>query len=284
MSPIGRIFIVLNLFLAGGFVYFSGVYLQNATDWKQKHATDTAALQTQVTDLSASVQAKESERADTERKMIASETSKNSLENENQELRSENERLARLLNTIQADLAAQQSNYATIKSSIDTATAQYTEAAQLALKAEGEKDQAVRARTVAERDLRDANDTIASLQASLAERSDKVASLEQTIKEKDVLLELVNVRYPGLLAEAMPPLSGTIERVDAAGKLVTILITDDKTNSGARPGYSFAIYSGTTYKGEALVTSVDGRFAFCRMTKNTGREVMPGDQATTITP
>ena len=36
MSPIGRVFIVLNLLLAGTFVGFSGTYLQKQHNYKDK--------------------------------------------------------------------------------------------------------------------------------------------------------------------------------------------------------------------------------------------------------
>jgi len=283
MSPVGRTFIVLNLFLAGAFVYFSGVYLQKATDWKAKHDTVQAEKETQVESLTQQVQAVESDKRDLDRKLTASEAAKNSLENDNQEIRAENERLARQLNTIQADLTAQQSNYATIKSSIDTATEQYTDATQTAIKAGSERDDAVRKMEVAERDLRDANDRIAALESTVGDRDGSIASLEQTVREKDVLLDIVRTRAPGILELAQPKLVGAVERVDAAGKLVTVLITDDPADAGCKAGYSFAIYSGSTYKGEAVVTSVDGKFAFCRVTRSTGRDILPGDQATTVT-
>ena len=36
MSPIGRVFIVLNLILAGTFVGFSGTHLQKQFNWKKQ--------------------------------------------------------------------------------------------------------------------------------------------------------------------------------------------------------------------------------------------------------
>ena len=48
MSPIGRVFIVLNLLLAGTFVGFAGTYLQQANHWKDLHGKkeqDLAKLQ-----------------------------------------------------------------------------------------------------------------------------------------------------------------------------------------------------------------------------------------------
>ena len=39
MSTAGRIFVVLNLVFAAGFVFFAGTHLQGAADYKQQLAT-----------------------------------------------------------------------------------------------------------------------------------------------------------------------------------------------------------------------------------------------------
>ena len=40
MSPIGRVFIVLNLLLAGTFVGFAGTYLQRQDNWRDKFVAE----------------------------------------------------------------------------------------------------------------------------------------------------------------------------------------------------------------------------------------------------
>lgn len=283
MSPIGRIFIVLNLALAGGFVYFSGVYLQRATDWKAKHETLKETTDSQVVQLQGQVASSQDDLRDKERQLTASETQNNSLETQVKEKNAEIEQLSRQLSTIQAEIQTQAANYSTISSSIDTATSEYQEAAKLAIQAGQARDEAVRSAEVARADLRDANDRIASQEAMIVEHKGQIAQLGQTLKEKNVLLDLVRERYPGFLGTAQPDLKGTIERVDADGKLVTILITQDESDAGVKPGYSFAIYDGALYKGEALVQDVDGKFAFCRVTRSTGSPIRKGDEAATIT-
>ena len=282
MSPIGRTFIVLNLFLAGGFVYFSGVYLQKATDWKAQHDAVQTESSTRITQLEGQVQEEQSNTRDKERQLNASEQAKNSLETRIQELEAENQRNARLLNTIQGDMQTQAANFSTISSSIDTSTREFADASQRAIQSSKERDDAVRAMEVAQADLRDATDRIAALEDTIGENQVLIARLEQTTKEKQVLLDVADVKFPGWRVAAQPQLSGTVERVDG-GKLVTILITSDPADAGCKAGYSFAIYDGTNYKGEALVTEVDGKFAFCRVTRSTGREIQAGDQASTLT-
>ena len=283
MSPIGRIFIVLNLALAGGFIYFSGVYLRNATDWKAKHDTQVELLSGQLETLDGQFKSEQANHGDTGRQLSASVKQANLLETQVKEKNAEIEQLSRQLNAIQAEIQTQAANYSTISSSIDTATSEYQDSTKMAIQAGQTRDEAVRAAEVARADLRDANDRIAAQEAMIAENTGKIAQLEQTIKEKNVLLELVQDRMPGFLANVQPDLKGMIERVDADGKLVTILVTEDLSDAGVKPGYSFAIYAGGVYKGEALVQDVDGKFAFCRVTRSTGSPIRKGDEAATIT-
>src|ERR1041384_759192 len=53
MSPIGRVFIVLNLLLAGTFVGFAGTYLQQANHWKELHGKKSEELAKGQSDFSA---------------------------------------------------------------------------------------------------------------------------------------------------------------------------------------------------------------------------------------
>ena len=110
-----------------------------------------------------------------------------------------------------------------------------------------------------------------------------IAKVEATVREQGVKLEWFQQKFPGAIVNALPKLAGTIQRVDAGGDLVTILVTDDPSEVGVKPGYNFAVFKDATYKGEATVTDVDGKFAFCRITRSTGKPIQVGDSASTQT-
>ena len=55
MSPIGRVFLVLNLGLAGGFVAFAGTYLQRADHWRDKFATLEAKSTAEIPTLAVTM-------------------------------------------------------------------------------------------------------------------------------------------------------------------------------------------------------------------------------------
>ena len=283
MSPVGRVFVVLNLLLAGAFVGFSGTYLQKATDWKKKH-DDLVTSTTEALGLKDDqIKGLTDDRTQKERQLVASETNLRNEKTRSEEFLAENERLQTKLNSIEGDLAKLQSEYTTIASSIERATQDSAQARQAAIEAGQAKDVAIRAQAVAEADLRDANDKVSQLEASLGERDAQIGELTATVRQKDVLIAFVNTKAPGLLTLAQPDLSGTVQHVDAAGKLLTVAVTDKPDGIDIKPGYSFAIFAGETYKGEALVTDVEDRFAFCRVTKSAGPSIEVGDQAATNT-
>ena len=55
MNAIGRVFLVLNLGLAGTFVGMSGTYLERASDWKDKFPKRDTQAKQDVEDLRASL-------------------------------------------------------------------------------------------------------------------------------------------------------------------------------------------------------------------------------------
>jgi len=86
----------------------------------------------------------------------------------------------------------------------------------------------------------------------------------------------------GFLAHEVPQLSGTVSRVN--GPMVTIRITDNPGGVEVKPGYSFAVYAGTTYKVEARVSRESHGIAYCSMTHTKpGTSIEQGDCAATRT-
>ena len=77
--------------------------------------------------------------------------------------------------------------------------------------------------------------------------------------------------------------TGTVSQVGASGNLVTIALKTGADN--LKTGTSFAIFNPADggYKGEALVTDIDGskKFCFARLTLKQGKAVKSGDSAAT---
>ncbi|MBK8978248.1 MAG: hypothetical protein IPM29_20275 [Planctomycetes bacterium] len=285
MSPIGRVFAVLNVFFAGAFLYHAGVYLERDAHWKTEYTSLKTTTDGRIDDLLRQVTAAEKDKEAKERQLTLSEQQRVAAEQANTALETRNKELDNRLTEMERDLKAVKDDYATVSSSIQEAVRNAQLAMQRSIEAGQARDAAVADKVASEAELRRARDRMAQLQDQIGELTATVAMRDDTIRQKDILLEIVKVKAPGLLVDAVPPLNGTVQRVDADGKLVTILITGNPTGADVLRGYSFAVFSGETgYKGEAMVQEVDGNFAFCRVTRTVqGARITVGDQASTNT-
>ena len=66
MSPIGRVFIVLNLFLASGFAVMAGQLLNKQANYKQMHADVSAEKDTAETKFLQQIEDLKTERGNAE--------------------------------------------------------------------------------------------------------------------------------------------------------------------------------------------------------------------------
>src|SRR5690349_18863425 len=106
MSPIGRVFIVLNLLLAGTFVGFAGTYLQQANHWKELHGKKSEELAKVQGDFSAF---RKNSETDINKLQVEKSTLDNNLANSkvtNQHLEEDNTRLQKQLAKIEADVTS----------------------------------------------------------------------------------------------------------------------------------------------------------------------------------
>ena len=282
MSTIGRIFVVLNLVLAGFFVGFAGTFLQQHTDWKQKHDDlNTVAnqskqeLQDQVTSLQSEKRTAVRELGSYKDQLAAANGSIEKLNSTNTQLRGQMADYGQKLGVLS-------SSSGTVASQIEQAVADAKAAMSKAMEATASKDQASQAKDVAERELADAKTKIVALTQTIASREGKIASLDQEVRENKALIAVVQTRAPGLLAMAQPTLGGSVIQVGANGRIMTVEVRSNPGNVAIATGYRFAIYRGAAYKGEAVVTGTDSNFAFCRVTKlKDGQTVQVGDNAST---
>lgn len=284
MSPIGRVFIVLNLVLAGVFVGFAGTYLQQASDWKLKYNEKVTESDARIAELEQLVTQANTTTESTKSKLANSESRLSNSEAEVANLRNENARLLQQYEALLADVKTIKADYSTVASSVESAFKLANESHSNSLKAQGERDVAVRDKETAVSDLNDANAKIARLESSVEARDARIAELGDEIKEQGILLAMVRTRFPGILAGLQPDLKGVVNRVDLDGRLVTLALTDNPANVEVQPGVSFAIYAGDTYKGEAMAESVVGNSVMCRVASMTnGSKINVGDQAATNT-
>ncbi len=278
MSPIGRVFIVLNLILAGTFVGFSGTYLQKQFNWKSAHEklqTESKATIGQISSENERLRGEVSQMT-TSKSTIEQELSQT--KNERDMARDEVKRLEASHTQKDADLKKLASEIGGIKTQSDTAFNQSKEAYQASIAATKDKDDAVRVKDATLAENRDLKNQITALNETVQNKDLAIADLSQ---EKGRLTLLVDVaKQKGFMESlAVPDLKGTVANV--SGKLCTIRVASD-ASAEVKPGFRFAIFSGSVYKGEARVTDVaeEGKAALCTLDVRTGT-VMVGDSAAT---
>lgn len=279
MSPIGRVFIILNLIMAGTFVGFASTYVQKQFHWKTEAESRGAELGKLRTESTAEIERLRGE-------LSTMTTSKSTLEqelgqtkNELSNAKDENTRLAASHASKDADLKKLASEIGGIKTNADAAFSQASEAYKSSVAANQGKDEAIRAKDSAEAENRDLKNQVAALNETVKNKDLSIADLNS---EKGRLTLLVDVaKQKGFMESmAVPPLAGTVATV--SGKLCTIMVTENSTNAEIKPGFSFAIYDASGYKAEARVTAVDAdrKAAFCTLDIKAG-DVKQGDKAST---
>ena len=287
MSPIGRVFILLNLVLAGGFVAVSGTHLQQQHNYKTQLKQEQDARAAEVGEKNRQITELTSERNTFETAKTANERLKEQLEVRLAQQEDENKRLTQTLAQFEGDIktlvAANSSTSAEVKSAFEQAKSAYA----LATADQKVKDEAVRAKDAAETENRELKNTIATNLETIQAKELAIADLT---KERSELRLLVAVAEANGFKPSMaaPNLSGLV--TTASGRLCTIQITDNPGNVDIneqiqRGKWGFAIYDGDVYKGEAIATKYEAsaNAVLCNIYLQKG-EIKEGDRASTKTP
>lgn len=279
MSTIGRVFVVLNLILAAVFVGFAGTFLQRQHNWKQEYEKNKETSETTIRERDVTI-------ADMTQKLAslnnAKELSQVNLDQAKRELAQAQDEIKRLEDSkasLEADVKRINSVMTAMQEQTKSAFDRATETFNMAVADQKTRDEAVRAKDVAVAENRDLKNKVAELEETITNKDVQIATLNKDISEKGLLLDVAFAK--GFTPQmAVPALAGTVTAV--TGRLCTISVTDNPTDAEIKPGYEFAIYDASGYKGEARVTQVDAdrKAAFCTLTVQNGT-VREGDKAST---
>jgi myosin heavy subunit len=281
MSPIGRIFLVLNLILSAAFLGWASNSLAQTEDFKALLNTAKADAEAtiqerdgQIEDLNTRLRAKEQEASEQREQRDRAQDDVNRLENELAAEKGEKSKLLGDLTTIQATLGDYQSTIDRLSTEKDRAN-QLREEAQTAQRdAEAAQDAAEEAERTAVAEKQDADRQIADLEMTRTELQAEVKKLDTHLA---VIQEATNVTIDDILAPAK--VDGAVLAVDAASGLVMLNVgTDD----GVKRGYSFDVWSGSQYKGQVQVMNVQpGMCSALLKTPVQGATIRQGDLAST---
>lgn len=286
MSPIGRVFIVLNLVLAGTVVGFGGTYLQKQHDFKSQLISEQKARSEEVGKLQADIVRLESERNNFEVSTSRREAELDNMKNRVASAEDENKRLHQQVAAFEGGLNSLVSVANANKDQAKAAFEQAQAAYQMAIADQKVKDESVTAKNAAEAENRTLKTTIASLQETIGGKDLEIAGLNKNLSENQLLVSVA--KQKGFLeGMAAPALTGMV--TTANDRLCTIQVTDNPGDVDigeiiAKMPFSFAIYDASGYKGEATATHYEpsAKAVLCNLTLVKG-DIKEGDRASTKT-
>jgi len=286
MSPIGRVFIVLNLVLAAGFAVLGGQLLQNQHNYKSLLTKEQTDRQADAVTAQNTISQLEQERTTF---MVASTTSSTELTAAKLQIAREQDDNKRLTQTT-SDQAAELKKAVALQEAANTdakaAFAASQEAYKSSIAAIEAKDQAVRARDAASGENRDLKNTIASLNGTIGEKDQVIATLNRDNSENRLLIAAAEAN--GFIRSmAAPSLAGTV--TNASGRLCTIAIGENPGNVDIqsvinRMPFAFAIFDDNGYKCDAIATKYEAsaKAVLCTLRFTNGETVIrTGDKAST---
>jgi hypothetical protein len=287
MSPIGRVFIVLNFAFAAGFVAVAGTHLQQQQNFKTLYEQEQSSKKAEVEKLTKQNDDLAKERNNFEQAKTANETEKGQLLVALAREKDDVKRLTQQNAEYEGVLKAQGQQIASMAAEIKSAFDQSASAFAKATADQATKDQAVRAKDAAETENRELKTTIANNEETIKGKDLMIAGLT---KDKSELTLLVKVAEANGFKRTMaaPDLAGLV--VNANERLCTIQITDNPGNIDIneqiqRGQWGFAIYDDNGYKGEAIATKYEAsaNAVLCNVKLVKG-EFKQGDKASTRTP
>jgi len=287
MSPIGRVFIILNLVLAGGFVAVSGTHLQQQHNYKTQLTQEQEARAKEVGEKNRQITDLTTERNNFENAKTAQERKAEQLDVQLRKSDDENKRLSQKNDQIEADIKSLNAAYASVSAEVKSAFDQSKMAFAQSTADQKLKDEAMRAKDTAEAENRELKNSIAQNLETIKTKELEIADLTKDRSELRLLVAVAEANgfKPSMAA---PNLSGLV--TTASGRLCTIQITDNPGNVDIneqiqRGKWGFAIYDATGYLGEAIATKYEAsaNAVLCNVFLVKG-EIKEGDRASTKTP
>jgi predicted nucleic acid-binding Zn-ribbon protein len=281
MSPIGRIFLVLNLILSAAFLGWASNSLAQAENYKglltakeTELAEAIRANEKEIADLNTELRAKTQEASDKLSERDSARDEVNRLQSDLAAEKSEKERILGDVTRIQATLGDYQST-------IDRLSSEKDQANQRREEAEKARDDAVAAQGSAQQGQRDAEDAQKNLERQIADLETEKTSLTEQVGKLDthlqMLVEKTGVSVSDLMAQEK--VDGSVLAVDTSTGLVMLNVGSEQ---GVKRGYSFDVWSGNQYKGQVVVQNVQANMSSATIKAPVqGTVIRQGDLAST---
>ena len=281
MSPIGKVFLVLNLALAGLFVG-SAASLVGASE---SYRLQTEDLQVQLTTAKADAS---KEASGLQAQLTNAEGAKDRLAASKAQVESDRDALAEDLKTEQSqnsDLRERLSGIegklgdleSTNRSNTTRIAELNTEARNLRDERDGavdDREDALMAKASAERGNDQAQRQSNELSIALGREKDRANSAEAKLAE---VAKLYKVDLNTL--NAQPDLAGVV--LDASYEGTPVVVINLGTQDQVKPGFTFDVYNGATYKGRIYIETVNTHQAAATVQMAGNARIAAGDAVVT---
>lgn len=283
MSPIGRIFIVLNLILAAVFLAWAANNVAQSHDYKAKLNAEEEAHAATRTDLEGQVSTL---RAELDTKSAEADTARNTADDATEEARRQSAQVDDLKRQLSEATAANERNSSAIseiEATLGAISTSKDEAVAAQRAAESERDDALAQAQDATTKASDLeaqnaglNNTIAGLEAEIASLQGDIASLDTQLT---TLVDVTGVSFKDIAFQQQIEASVLQAVYDIKPGLIALNVG---SNDKVKRGYTFEIYDGANYKGQARVENVrDDMCTAIILRMEQGQTIRSGDKATT---
>lgn len=277
MSPIGKIFVILNLFLAAAFLGWASSALATNQNYKAALETLQTESDTEIARLSGLVDEKD-------RTIGDNRVSMTTLEDENRVLGEDKSRLESELATAQAANTTLEGSIDELRSSLssyndrleqltdsrDRAEDARRQAESARISAEQAAEEAQLAQNAAEEERDNTQQTLDDTRVELATASDE---LERTQFQLQVLADATGTSLNDITdVEPIPAYVTSVRDMNPGPGIVALSVG---ANDGVKQGMEFHVFDGPDYKGSVIVETVrpdmcSARISVERMTMSQG--------------
>ena len=281
MSPIGKIFLLINFGLAFGFLVWASTAVSTTAKWKSQydaevaaHAATREATQSELSDLQISLtnERDAKDARSSERDQAAAESARNREELDaakraNEQLRADIAKISETLDGYNQTIQA-------LQASKDAAIAEVRQLENERDSASQTADDSEQARADAEEALREAQALVAKLERDLNNAGKSLASAEATI---------ATAVAQGFDATSIgqPDINARVLQVDTSVAPGLVSLNVGKA-SGVTRGMTFQVFNGATYKGFVRVENVhDSMCSALIVAQVEGSAIGQGDSAAT---
>lgn len=285
MSTIGKVFVVLNLLLAGIFLGYASTSLGTKAESKRTLEAERAAHEEtrttltaerdeatgRVAELSRTKQASDARVSDLEGQLTRAELDRDAARQENNALNASVDQLSADISTINTTLES-------IEQAKDAAVAARVAAEDERDQANDERDAAIAARRDAQDATRAREQTIAGLEADLNSAQE---NLDQREVELAALVEYTGTPLSAVRSQVAVEAAVLAVKYEGAGNGLVSLNVGSADE--VAPGYVFDIHTGTQYKGRVKVLTVYENICSAEIiAPEPGTTMVQGDSASSV--